>query len=340
MKRVSIVIASCFVFAAITACGPRSPTADVDTIELKMATDSGAKNSPAGNTLRRWAELIETGTNGEIDITIFYQHELGGQQEVFDLYIANEINLTLNWPMTSYDSRIAVIYTPYMFTTWEDALDAYRPGGWLNELLAAIYADLGLKFFGSWPEGFTGVATKGTLPASVGDASDKNLTLRAPPIFPLPETVQAMGYQTATIDWGEVYPAIQMGVVDGDAANVIYWDYEYFRDAIEFYARTKQQFNTAILSINLATWNSLSPEQQKVVQDAATIVMEEGFENARDLDRSYVEKAKAAGITYVELSDEETKKLAEVVRAKVWPMMEERIGKATMQTVFDNAREL
>ncbi len=59
------------------------------------------------------------------------------------------------------------------------------------------------------------------------------MTLRAAPIFPFPETVQAMGYQTATIDWGEVYPAIQMGVVDGDAANVIYWDYEYFRDTID-----------------------------------------------------------------------------------------------------------
>ncbi len=262
--------------------------------------------------------MIETGTNGELDVKVFYQNELGGPQAVFDLYIANDINLTLNWPMTSYDPRIAVIYTPYMFTRWDDALDAYRPGGWVSGMLATIYADLGLKFFGAWPEGFNGVATKGKYATSVDAASELKMTLRAAPIFPFPETVQEMGYQTATIDWGEVYPAIQMGVVDGDAANVIYWDYEYFRDTIDFYTHTKQQFNTGILSINQAAWDSLSPEHQKIIQDASIIVMEEGFANAQALDKFYVEKAKAAGITYVELSDEEIEVLADPALFRRW----------------------
>ncbi len=340
LVKVSVVIAASIVIATFSGCGPGdSPTPD-DRIVLKMATDSGARGSPAGNALFRWAELIETGSNGELDVRVFYQNELGGQQELFDLYIANDINLTLNWPMTSYDPRIAIIYTPYMFTTWDDALDAYRPGGWVNGMLATIYADLGLKFFGAWPEGFNGIATKGKYATSIDAASAMKMTLRAAPIFPFPETVQAMGYQTATIDWGEVFPAIQMGVVDGDAANVIYWDYEYFRDTIDFYTHTKQQFNTGILSINQAAWDSLSPEHQDVVQDASFIVMEEGFANAQALDKFYVEKAKAAGITYVELSDEEIEALAAVVRDKVWPLMEERIGKQTMDTIRANAREL
>ena len=340
LAKVSIVIVISFVVATVTGCGPGSSSTLVETRVLKMATDSGAKGSPAGNALLRWAELIETGTNGDLDVMVFYQSELGGQQEVFDLFIANDINLTLNWPMTSYDPRIAVIYTPYMFTNWEDALDAYRPGGWVYGVLATVYADLGLKFFGAWPEGFNGVATKGKYATSIDAAAEMKMTLRAAPIFPFPETVQAMGYQTATIDWGEVYPAIQMGVVDGDAANVIYWDYEFFRDTIDFYTHTKQQFNTSILSINHATWDSLSPEHQKIVQDASNVVMEEGFANAQALDKFYVEKAKEAGITYVELSDEELRVLAEVVRDKVWPMMEERIGKTTMDTIRANAREL
>ena len=340
LTRVSVVITICFVAATVVACGPGSPSTHVDTTVLKMATDSGTKGSPSGNALLRWAELIETGTNGGIEVKVFYQHELGGSQDVFDLYIANDINLSLNWPMTSYDPRIAVIYTPYMFTDWDDALAAYRPGGWINGMLATIYADLGLKFFGAWPEGFSGVATKGKYATSVEAASELTMTLRAPPMFPYPETVQAMGYQTATIDWGEVFPAIQMGVVDGDAANVIYWDYEFFRDTIDYYTHTKQNFNTGILSINQATWEELSAEQQKVVQDAAIIVMEEGFTNAQALDKFYVEKAKAAGINYVELSDEEIELLAKVVRDKVWPMMEERIGKKTMATIRANAREL
>ena len=61
--------------------------------------------------------------------------------------------------------------------------------------------------------------------------------------------------------------------------------------------------------------------------------------NARAIDREYVEKAKAAGITYVELTDEEVRALAEIVREQVWPMMEDRIGKATMDAIRENTRE-
>jgi TRAP-type C4-dicarboxylate transport system substrate-binding protein len=339
IRTVVAVAALGLAVAAVAGCGARESSMSNDTKTLKLATDSGAKGSPAGNAMDRWAELIETGTNGELDVRVFYQNELGGQQNLFDLYIANDVNLTLNWPMTSYDPRIAVIYTPYMFMDWENALEAYRPGGWMHALLSTIYADLGLMFFGAWPEGFNGVATKDRYATSVAAAAEMKLTLRAAPIFPFPETVQAMGYQTATIDWGEVYPAIQMGVVDGDAANVIYWDYEFFRDVIDFYTHTKQQFNTGILSINLQTWGSMSPEQRKVVKDAAMTIMDEGFENARARDRFYVEKAQAAGITYVELSAEELDALARAVRDRIWPMMEERIGKPTMDTVRANTND-
>ena len=180
------------------------------------------------------------------------------------------------------------------------------------------------------------MATKGQYATSVEQASDMKLTLRAPPIFPFPETVQAMGYQTATIDWGEVYPAIQTGVVDGDATNVIYWDYEFFRDVIDFYTHTRQQFNTGILSINLETWNALTPAQQGVVEDAASVVMEEGFAGARERDLYYVEKAREAGIAYIELNEQELEAMAIVVREKIWPLMEERVGKEIMDAIRAN----
>ena len=309
--------------------------AGAQSVTLKMATDSGAKGSAAGDALDRWAALIEEGANGDIDVEIFYQNELGGQQELFDLFVANDVQVTLNWPMTSYDQRISVIYTPYMLRTWEEALNAYKPGGWINTMLDRIYADMGLKFFGAWPEGFNGVATKSSYAVTVEDAS--KMKIRVPPIFPMAETIKAMGYQTATIDWGELFTAIQTGVVDGDGANVIYWDYEYFRDTLDYYNRTRQQFLTGILAINREAWQALSPEHRKVVHDAAVTVMEEGFESARDRDAGYVEKAKEAGMQYIEPSDEEIAPVAAKVRKTVWPMMEEKVGADIMATIRKNA---
>lgn len=319
--------------AALTAASIATGFAEAKT--LKIATDSGAKGSPAGNAIEEWAKAITEGTNGEIDLAIYYQNELGGQQEVFDLHVAGDVDLMLNWPMTSYDKRIAVIYTPYMFTTWEEALEAYKPGGWLNSMLDGIYADMGLKFFGAWPEGFNGVGTKGSYATNVDAA--KSIKVRVPPVFPFHETIQAMGYQTATVDWGELYSAIQTGVVDGDAANVIFYELEYFGDILDYYVRSKQQFITGMLTMNLEEWEQLTPEQQKVVQDAATAVMEKQFNEARAQDEGYAEQWKAKGNTYVEPTDEELGALAKTVREAVWPQMENEVGADLMQPIRDNS---
>ncbi|EEC04293.1 deoxycytidine triphosphate (dCTP) deaminase, putative [Ixodes scapularis] len=312
--------------------------ATVSAQTMRIATDSGAQGSPSGDAIEKWAALIKEGTQGAVSPRVFYQNQLGGQEEVFDQHVAGDVQLMLNWPMTSYDKRIAVIYTPYMFTTWEEALAAYQPGGWLNETLDGIYKENGLKFFGAWPEGFNGVATKGKHAVTVEDA--RNIKVRVPPISMMQQSVQAMGYQTAAIDWGEVFTSIQTGVVDGDAANVIYYDYEYFRDTLDYYVRSKQQFITGVLSMNLEAWEALKPEQQEVIQTSAITIMQEQFAKAQVADAAIVEKWKALGKNYVELDKDQLAALGTHVRSKVWPSMHAEVGDSIMAHIEKNASAL
>ncbi len=320
--------------AAVLALGA---PALAQSVTLKLATDSGAKGSPSGDAMDRWAALVAEGTGGEVAVDVFYQNELGGQQEIFDLFIAGDVDLMLNWPTTAYDDRMALLYAPYMVTSWEEALVAYSPGGWIYEVFGDVYDDMGLVFLGSWPEGFNGIASKGGYAMTIEEAGD--MKIRVPPMFPMADAVQALGYQTATIDWGETFSAIQTGVVDGDGANIIYWDYEYFRDTLDYYNRTKQNFVTGILSANAASMAELTDAQRQVIVDGAVTVMEEGFENARALDESYVVKAQEAGMTYVEPTQEQLEVLATEVREKVWPLLEERVGPEIMDKIRANATQ-
>lgn len=302
---------------------------------FKIATDSGAKGSDTGNAIEAWAKKIEEGTKGEVTFQIFYQNELGGQQEVFDLLMAGEVDMMLNWPMTSYDKRVSILYTPYMFTNWEDGLKAYASGGWLSNALTGIYDDLGLTFMGAWPEGFNGIGTKGGHALAVEDAA--KFKVRVPPVFPFAETLQAMGYQTASIDWGELYSSIQTGIVAGDAANVIFYDLTYFPDLLTDWTSTRAQLITGALTVNSESLEKLTPEQQDVVRDAAREVMEERFAAAEAANAADAEKWKALGLTYAEPSEEQMGKLVSAVREKVWPLMEPVLGDELMTLVRENA---
>ncbi|MCG8638974.1 MAG: TRAP transporter substrate-binding protein DctP [Desulfobacterales bacterium] len=333
VKKIAVLIV-CFLGAfamAVTSVHAKSVT-------LKLATADGSKGTPAGNAMEYWAKLIEEKSSGTVKVNVYFQGELGGQQEVFDQFVMGDIDLMLSWPMTSYDKRISVLYTPYMVLSWEDAMAAYAPGGWLNKIIDGLFADLGLKFFGPWPEGFNGIATRGSYATTIEGA--KGIKVRTPPAFPFAHVVQTLGYQTADIAWNELYTAIQTGVVDGDAANIIFWDYEYFRDVIQYYVHTKQQFMTANLVANLEAFNRLSKENRDIVAQAAKMVMEKQFKEGRDLDLYYRQKAIDHGIKYIPLSKEEHTAAIKAVRAEVWPEMEKIVGKKLMDQIRQNASKM
>ena len=304
-------------------------------IELKIATDSGDRDSPSGQAIANWAKAIEEGSNGEIKTRVFYQNELGGQLEVFDLFVAGEVDLMLSWPSTSYDKRICILNAPYMVTSWDEAFEAYKPGGCVNGALNVVFNDIGLKYFGAWPEGFSGVATRGAYSTDIAGAA--KIKVRTPPLFPFPQILESMGYQTAAIDWGEVYTSIQTGVVDGDAGNVIYWDYEYFRDVLDYYVRTKHTFVTGNLLANLESYNALSPEYQALIENSAVAEMSKQFADAQTTDQKYVDLAVADGMKYFELTDEQIAPIAAKVRAEVWTQMEPDVGKEIMDLIRANA---
>lgn len=302
---------------------------------FKLALESGDRDSASGKSMQMWADLVEEKSDGRMKVGIFYQGELGGQQELFDQLVKGNIDMMLTWPQTSYDERLGVNYIPYLTLGWEDALKAYSEDGWLKNILGPVYEDIGLKYFGPYPEGFGGIATKGRHATSFEDA--QGIKVRSQPVFPLPQTVQAMGFQAVPIDWAEVYTSIQTGVVDGDSSNVIYWDYEYFRDQLDYFVHSKHNFSSYALLMNNETWAELDAEDQSIIADAAQAVIDKQFQDAKAEDEKWIKAAEKAGMEYIVPTSAEMKAWVTRVRAEVWPQAEESLGKELMDKLRANA---
>ena len=223
-----------------------------------MATECGTRGTPYANFIDAWAQGIEEATDGRIQFDTYYEGELGYGEEMFDNFLRGLTDMELSWPVTSYDPKTALRDTPYMFFEWPSAMEAYAPGAWLYQANDPIFRSLGLKFLGAYSEGFVGIGTKGKYATNPEQAA--KIKVRSFPAFPYPQTVEAMGYKVATISWGEVYTGIQTGVVDGDCNNVIYWDEEYFGDLLDYWVYTKHFFQTAMILMNLESFNRLDAE--------------------------------------------------------------------------------
>ncbi|MBV1788258.1 TRAP transporter substrate-binding protein DctP [Marinobacterium sp. D7] len=321
--------------AALGLTGALNAAASDNEYKFKLALESGDRESASGVSMRMWADLIEKNSDGRMKVNVFYQGELGGQQEMFDQLAKGNIDMMLTWPQTSYDERLAVNYIPYLTLGWEDALKAYGNDGWLKGILGPIYAEIGLKYFGPYPEGFGGIATKGRYATTYDSA--QGMKVRSQPVFPLPQTLKAMGFQAVPIDWNEVYTAIQTGVVDGDSSNVIYWDYQYFRDQLDYYVHTKHNFSSYALLMNNENWEKLDAEDQKIIADAAQAVIDKQFVDAKAEDEKWIKAAQEGGMEYIVPTTEEMADWVKRVREEVWPIAEESLGKELMDKIRANA---
>lgn len=334
----SKMIARLSATSAIAALAFSATTwASDEEFRLTMATESGDRESVHGQAIKRVSELVEEKSEGRITLNVFYQDEIGGPQELFDQLVMGNIDLMLTWPHTSYDERLGVLHLPYMSLGWEEALDTYGRDGWLPEIVDPIFADIGLEYLGPFPEGFGGIATRDTYATSYEEAQKKGIKVRSQPIFPLPQTIQAMGFQAVPIDWSEVYTSIQTGVVDGDSSNVIYWDYTYFNDLLDYFVHSKHNFSFYAFLMNQGSWQALDDEDRGIISDAVEAVVNDQFENAKAEDEKWIQKAQEEGMEYIVPSDEEMADWITRVREEVWVEAESSLGKDVMDAVRQNA---
>lgn len=309
--------------------------ASADSIRLTMATESGDRDSAQGQAINRISELVEEKSDGRITINVYYQDEIGGPQELFDQLVRGNIDLMLTWPHTSYDERLGVLHLPYLSLGWDEALETYGRDGWLSEIIGPLFSDIGLEYLGPFPEGFGGIATRNTYATNYEDA--RGIRVRSQPIFPLPQTVRAMGFQAVPIDWSEVYTSIQTGVVDGDSGNVIFWPHTYFSDLLDYYVHSQHNFSFYAFLMNQDAWQALDDQDRTIISDAVEIVVNDQFENAKDEDDMWIQRAQEDGMEYIVPSDEEMADWIERVRDQVWTEAERSLGADVMDAVRANA---
>lgn len=328
-------IGICVASLASIMAWPVAAQEEDSTYKLIMTTEAGDNASPQGAAMRMWEAQIEEKSGGRIQVEVFYQGELGGQQEMFDQLVRGNIDLMITWPQTSYDARLGVNYIPYLVLGWDDAIKAFATDGWIQDLMAPIYEEIGLKYIGPFPEGFGGIATTGRYATSFEEA--QGLKVRSQPVFPLPQTVNAMGFQAVPIDWAEVYTSLQTGVVDGDSSNVIYWDFEYFGDVLDYFVQSSHNFSSYSLLMSDKVWDEMSAADQEIILAAAREVIDKQFAEARAEDERWIKAAQEGGMEYIVPEPEQQRAWIDRVRAEVWPLIEQSLGTEIMDLVRQNA---
>lgn len=267
-----------------------------------------------------------------LEVLVFPANQLGSGEELFEDSIRGNVDMVAGFIYSHKDPVLEIASLPFLVSSWQEMEDVMLDNGSaFNQIMSERLEKLNLRLMNSIPVGFTGiVATE--KPKDWAGMGDKGMNIRVWSSSLMKSTVELMGYKATTMAWGDIFPALQSGIVDGAICCTKQDAYNIFAvsDVGKYYVANDTISDTSFYYISKKTWDKLNEAQQKVVTQAFNRAAADFFAWNKANDSEFRTKLINKGYQVLEPTDAEKKTMKAKVRAEVWPQAENTIGKEVL----------
>ncbi len=279
-----------------------------------------APTSIIHKSVEKFAELVKTKSNGVVEVSIAPSSQLGGQREIIEGVKLGTIQMGIGESglYANYVPEFGLFSLPFIFNDLEH-YNKVADGDIGKEFGKKLEDTNGIKILNWMDGGIRDVYM--TKDPSKGLADMKGIKIRTPesPIYV--NTFKSLGMNPTPVPAGEMYSALQSGVVDAMEGTVeTAYTFKIYEVA-KFCAETKHINTDISFMISKSFMEGLPQDIQTAILDAAKEAGEwERKEWASGVD-AFKEKLKTEGnVKFVEVNSDELRKSVE-------PMYEEFIKK-------------
>lgn len=256
-------------------------------------------NSIAGMQAEWLAEAIEEKTNGDVAVEIYPNSQLGRLQELAEAVSTGSIALSHNTAgaIGSLYAPFAAFDTPYIYRDVDHlmaVMDVDSPVmSTLNEELAAAS---GVRLLYAFYFGTRHL----TANQEIHTPEDlQGVKIRSIPFPIYMATVEGMGAIPVPVDWSEVPTALATGVVEGQENPVNVVVSAKLNEVQSHLMLTGHISAAQVIVINDDTWQSLSPENQAAIAEAALEVRERATTAMLEAEASDLAQLSEAGMQII-----------------------------------------
>lgn len=266
--------------------------------------------------------------NVGLKIDVFPANQLGSGEALFEDVARGNIDLASAFIYADTDPRLEFLSMPFLVSGWDEMDSIMRNmDSEYNKVLQEITDEYSVHVVAQNPEGFVGiVATKE--PTNWNTYDDKGMNIRVWSSAIVKSMVESLGYKATTMAWGDIFPAIQSGIVDGAICCTKTATYSIFAqsDVGTHFVELNAISELTTYYASQRTLDKLSDEQRSVLEAAMTKASDDFFAYNRENDAAFEAKLVEKGYTILKLSEEEQAATATKIREEIWPMMAESVG--------------
>lgn len=281
-----------------------------------MGTTDTAYHEVAEYMAARVAEL----TNGEVTIKVYPNSELGNELDLFEQVMMGITDFTIVNPgvTAEFSPTMNFFNFPFMYDNhahWERVFTSDIG----EKLSKRVENEAGAKLLGFIGGGERYVVSRKPITTVAGL---KGFLMRLAPAEITVDTWSSLGVMPSVVAYGEIYSALQMGVIDG-LENEPEWILRMkFYEQAPYLLRTSHEIVTRPIVMSSKTFNKLSKSHQDAILKAA----EEGAKLGRELG--------------IKLDRESLEILVNQYNVKVFDMDVDEIRKSTASVIERNAKKL
>ena len=322
MKKLFSAVLSVAMLLSLTACGggqtntpapapeASAPTGDVasaasDPKVTLVYAEVNPLDTIVGQTGSFFKEKVEELSGGSITIDLQAAGVLGSENDVLDSLVGGGTSIDISrisaFALTSYGAnKSKLLSIPFTFESrdhfWNFANSDLAPQ-FLNEP-----QEIGLPLRGIFygEEGFRHFFTVDPV-NNIGDLAGMKLRVSNDPV--MNGMVNGLGASPTVVSFGELYSALQTGVVDGAEQPIANYKSNAFPEVANNLILDGHTLGAIQAVITDNAWNKLTPNQQAVIMEAGKLTQAFNAELSESAENEVLEQLKAEGCNVVDVTD-------------------------------------
>lgn len=307
-------------WAALIALGIAAQAASAQEFKFNLGTVLDPKH-PVSIGMARMAQVAEKESGGKLKLEIFPSSQLGAQREMWQNVQAGLIGGIVDptASIANFVPQFAVLDLPYLVQNPDQAFKLLD-GPVVEKELTALAPAAGFRVVHYWEITFRNVYTR-TPVNSINDLKGRKIRVIPNPTFIA--LFRGMGSAPTPMAFGELYTALQQGVVDGAENDAVtYFSTKHFEVA-KNYALTSHLMLINTLFFSEKQWQRMPESLRAVLSKASLEGRKATLDERRTREAKVFDELRAAGVN---ITKPDLKPFVEVGR-KTWAESEARLGK-------------
>lgn len=228
---------------------------------------SQLETHPEYTGMEKFKEVVEEKLGDKYEVQIYPNELLGGQTKAIELTQTGAIDFVVaGTPNLEIFADVYEVFSmPYLFTSEEAYFASMNDTDYMEKVYEST-DDTGLRVMTWFNVGSRNFYAK--KPINTPDDL-KGLKMRVQQSPASVKMANAFGAAASPMSFGEVYTAIQQGVIDGAENNELALTENKHGEVAKYYSYTMHQIIPDVLIANLKFLNGLSDEEKEIFYDAA-----------------------------------------------------------------------